>query len=149
MDLAGKKVLVTGAGGFIASHLCEELVKKGASVKAFVRYNSRNDWGKLEELPQDILSHIEVVSGDIQDPFFVDEAVKVVSETLKHANVAKEKAESMAVEIAEGLADKLKLATKDELDVVEKLALIAREKAEALEKRVKALEVEIQKLNKA
>ena len=77
---------------------------------------------------------------------FVDEAVKVVSETLKHANVAKEKAESMAVEIAEGLADKLKLATKDELDVVEKLALIAREKAEALEKRVKALEDEIQKL---
>ena len=79
---------------------------------------------------------------------FVDEAVKFVSETLKHANVAKEKAESMAVEIAEGLADKLKLATKDELDVVEKLALIAREKAEALEKRVKALEVEIQKLKK-
>ncbi len=77
---------------------------------------------------------------------FVDEAVKVVSETMKHANVAKDKAESMAVEIAEGLADKLKLATKDELDVVEKLALIAREKAEALEKRVKALEEEIQKL---
>ena len=77
---------------------------------------------------------------------FVDEAVKVVSETLKHANVAKDKAGSMAVEIAEGLADKLKLATKDELDVVEKLALIAREKAEAMEKRVAALEEEIQKL---
>lgn len=80
---------------------------------------------------------------------FVDEAVKVVSETLKQANVAKEKAESLAVEIAEGLADKLKLATKDELDVVEKLALIAREKVEALEKRVRALEEEIQKLKKA
>ena len=76
MDLAGKKVLVTGAGGFIASHLCEELVRKGAKVKAFIRYNSRNDWGKLEELPKDILSHIEVVVGDIQDPFFVDGAVK-------------------------------------------------------------------------
>jgi BMFP domain-containing protein YqiC len=71
---------------------------------------------------------------------FVDEAVKLISEILKHANVAKEKAESLAVEIAEGLADRLKLATKDELDVVEKLALIAREKVEALEKRVKALE---------
>ncbi len=71
---------------------------------------------------------------------FVDEAVKFISETLKQANVAKEKAESFTVEIAEGVADKLKLATKDELDVVEKLALIAREKIDALEKRVKALE---------
>lgn len=71
---------------------------------------------------------------------FVDEAVKLVSETLKQANVAKDKAESLAVEIAEGLADKLKLATQDELEVVKKLALIAREKAEALEKRVEALE---------
>lgn len=71
---------------------------------------------------------------------FVDEAVKFISETLKQANVAKEKAESLTVEIAEGVADKLKLATKDELDVVEKLALIAREKIDALEKRVKALE---------
>ena len=75
MKLSGKKVLVTGAGGFIASHLCEELVRKGARVKAFIRYNSRNDWGKLEELPADILSEIEVVAGDIQDPFFVDSAV--------------------------------------------------------------------------
>lgn len=71
---------------------------------------------------------------------FVDEAVKLVSETLKQANVAKDKAESLAVEIAEGVADKLKLATQDELEVVKKLALIAREKVEALEKRVKALE---------
>lgn len=71
---------------------------------------------------------------------FVDEAVKLVSETLKHANVAKDKAESLAVEIAEGLADRLKLATKDEVDVVEKLAINAREKIEAMEKRVKALE---------
>lgn len=76
MDLSGKKVLVTGAGGFIASHLCEELVRAGARVKAFIRYNSRNDWGKLEELPKDVLSEIEVVAGDIQDPFFVDSAVK-------------------------------------------------------------------------
>lgn len=80
---------------------------------------------------------------------FVDEAVKLVSETLKHANVAKDKAESLAVEIAEGVADKLKLATQDELEVVKKLALIAREKAEALEKRVEALEEEILNLKKA
>ncbi len=76
MDIKGKKVLVTGAAGFIASHLCEGLVKRGANVKAFVRYNSRNDWGKLEELPKDVLAEIEVVAGDIQDPFFVDGAVK-------------------------------------------------------------------------
>lgn len=76
MNLKGKKVLVTGAAGFIASHLCEELVRRGANVKAFIRYNSRNDWGKLEELPADILAEIEVTSGDIQDPFFVDRAVR-------------------------------------------------------------------------
>lgn len=71
-----KPVLVTGAGGFIGSHLVEELAKLGAKVRAFVKYNSRNDWGMLELLPSDILREVEVISGDIQDPFFVKKAVK-------------------------------------------------------------------------
>jgi len=71
-----KKVLVTGAGGFIGSHLTEELVKKGYQVRAFVRYNSRNNWGHLESLDKSILDHIEIMSGDITDPFFVDKAVE-------------------------------------------------------------------------
>jgi dTDP-glucose 4,6-dehydratase len=50
LKLEGKKVLVTGAGGFIGSHLTEGLVKIGASVRALVKYNSRNDWGLLEML---------------------------------------------------------------------------------------------------
>ena len=47
-SLAGSRILVTGAGGFIGSHLVERLVREGASVRAFVHYNSRNDWGLLE-----------------------------------------------------------------------------------------------------
>jgi len=60
-----KKVLVTGAGGFIGSHLTESLVESGYSVKAFVRYNSRNSWGWLEESQHK--KEIEIVSGDIRD----------------------------------------------------------------------------------
>jgi NAD dependent epimerase/dehydratase len=67
MALKGKKVLVTGAGGFVGSHLAEELVKAGADVTAFVKYNSRNDWGLIEELPADIRQSIEVVPGDLKD----------------------------------------------------------------------------------
>jgi dTDP-glucose 4,6-dehydratase len=59
------KVLVTGAGGFIGSHLVELLVERGFSVKAFVRYNSKNNWGWLEESPY--RKEIEVVSGDVRD----------------------------------------------------------------------------------
>jgi NAD dependent epimerase/dehydratase len=70
------KTLVTGAGGFIGSHLVERLVRDGAAVRALVHYNSRNDWGLLESLPGDLLAHVEVLSGDIQDPFFVDKTVK-------------------------------------------------------------------------
>ncbi len=76
MSLKGKKVLVTGAGGFIASHLAEELVKTGAKVTAFVRYNSRNDWGLIEELPDGIREEIEVVSGDLKDSDAVRRIVK-------------------------------------------------------------------------
>jgi NAD dependent epimerase/dehydratase len=71
-----KKVLVTGAGGFIGSHLVEALLEKGASVRAFVKYNSRSDWGMLSDLPAESQKSIEVVSGDIRDPFFVRKAVQ-------------------------------------------------------------------------
>ena len=60
-----KYVLVTGAGGFIGSHLTEHLVEKGMNVKAFVRYNSKNNWGWLEH--SFVKKHIEVVTGDIRD----------------------------------------------------------------------------------
>jgi len=64
---AGKKVLVTGAGGFIGSHLVETLIALGAQVRAFVRYNSRNDSGLLKMLPPDVLSQVEIIPGDIRD----------------------------------------------------------------------------------
>lgn len=63
-----KKVLVTGADGFIGSHLTEELVKKGYEVKAFVYYNSFNTWGWLDTFPSDVMEHVEVFQGDIRDP---------------------------------------------------------------------------------
>jgi NAD dependent epimerase/dehydratase len=69
-------VLVTGAGGFIGSHLVEALVRRGAQVRAFVHYNSRNDWGQLERVPRGVRERIEVVAGDVRDPFFVGGVVK-------------------------------------------------------------------------
>jgi NAD dependent epimerase/dehydratase len=74
--LKDKKVLVTGAGGFIGSHLVEALVGKGANVRAFVKYNGRGDLGMLSEIPEQILGNLEIVMGDIRDPFFVRKAVK-------------------------------------------------------------------------
>jgi dTDP-glucose 4,6-dehydratase len=71
-----KNALVTGAGGFIGSHLTERLVRDGVQVRALVHYNSRNDWGHLDHLPADVKSAIEVVTGDIQDPFAVRSAVR-------------------------------------------------------------------------
>lgn len=71
-----KKILVTGADGFIGSHLTEELVKKGYKVKAFVYYNSFNTWGWLDTLPASIMEKIEVFQGDIRDPHGVKEAMK-------------------------------------------------------------------------
>ena len=62
-----KKILVTGADGFIGSHLVEKLVKKGYSVKAFVYYNSFNNWGWLEKVNRKILNEVEIVPGDIRD----------------------------------------------------------------------------------
>lgn len=70
------KVLVTGSDGFIGSHLTEELVKKGYEVKAFVYYNSFNNWGWLDTLPEDIMKHVEIFQGDIRDPNGVKEAMK-------------------------------------------------------------------------
>lgn len=71
-----KKVLVTGADGFIGSHLTEELVKKGYNVKAFVYYNSFNSWGWLDTLPSEIMNNVEIFQGDIRDPNGVREAMK-------------------------------------------------------------------------
>ena len=62
-----QKVLVTGAGGFIASHLVEALVQRGARVRAFVRYNSRGDPGLLSLLPGETLREVEIIAGDLRD----------------------------------------------------------------------------------
>lgn len=68
MILKGKKVLVTGADGFIGSHLTEELMRKGAKVRALSYYNSFNNWGWLEVLPAS--ENLEIVTGDIRDSHF-------------------------------------------------------------------------------
>lgn len=71
-----KKVLVTGAGGFIGSHVTELLVKEGYQVKAFVQYNSLNHWEWLESIDKRILAEVDVFAGDIRDPFGVKTAMK-------------------------------------------------------------------------
>ncbi len=74
-----KHILVTGAGGFIASHLVEELVAQGAQVRAFVRYNSRGDPGLLSLLPPDTYAQLEVIAGDLRDLPAVKDAMRGVS----------------------------------------------------------------------
>ena len=76
MILKNKKVLVTGADGFIGSHLVERLLKEGAQIRAFVYYNAFNHWGWLDTFPEDRLKEIDVFTGDIRDPNGVLEAVK-------------------------------------------------------------------------
>ena len=78
--MSKNKILVTGSDGFIGSHLVEELLKNGHAVKAFVMYNSFNSWGWLDTFPKDVLSEIEIFSGDVRDPNGVREAIKDVNE---------------------------------------------------------------------
>ena len=75
-----KKILVTGADGFIGSHLTEQLLETGYDVKAFVMYNSFNTWGWLDTLPKEKLNQIEIFQGDIRDPNGVMQAIKGVDE---------------------------------------------------------------------
>lgn len=69
------RVLLTGAGGFIGSHLAERLVHAGAQVRALVHYNSRNDWGLLEQLEHDVTSAMDVMLGDLTDATLIRRAV--------------------------------------------------------------------------
>jgi len=75
MELAGARALVTGAGGFIGSHLVEALHGLGARVTAMVHYDARPDLSNLELAPQGVRDAIQIASGNIEDPFFVDGAV--------------------------------------------------------------------------
>jgi NAD dependent epimerase/dehydratase len=76
MDLNGKKILVTGADGFIGSHLVEELVRRGHDVRAFVLYNSFNSWGWLDHADSEVKKSLDVFSGDIRDPHGVKQAMQ-------------------------------------------------------------------------
>jgi NAD dependent epimerase/dehydratase len=75
MNWSDKRVLITGSGGFIGSHLTEKLIELNADVKCFVKYNSRSEWGYLDTLPQEVKNHLSVFSGDLKDPDAVRSAV--------------------------------------------------------------------------
>lgn len=76
MELTGKKVLVTGAGGFIGSHLVEELVRKGADVRCFLKYNSKGGLGNLTKIPKEIFDKLEIIRDDLRDLEAVKKAVE-------------------------------------------------------------------------
>lgn len=75
-----KKILITGADGFIGSHLAEQLIKEGKKVKAFVYYNSFGNWGWLDTFSKELLDEIEIFAGDIRDPHGVRTAMNEVDE---------------------------------------------------------------------
>jgi NAD dependent epimerase/dehydratase len=77
-DLDGRRILVTGAGGFIGSHLTEALLARGARVRALVHYDSRGSWGELSPLRAEPPAALEVRPGDVRDPFLVDSLVQGV-----------------------------------------------------------------------
>ena len=76
MDLSGKKILVTGADGFIGSHLVEALVRRGHDVRAFVLYNSFNSWGWLDHSEPSIKKNLDIFAGDVRDPYGVKQAMR-------------------------------------------------------------------------
>ncbi len=76
MDLSNRKILITGADGFIGSHLTEELVRSGADVRAFVFYNSFNSWGWLDHSVEEIKKNMDVFAGDVRDPHGVKKAME-------------------------------------------------------------------------
>lgn len=79
MEWRDRPVAVTGAAGFIGSHLVEELAERGGRVRAFARYNSRGDQGFLHNLPPQIQDRVEVVAGDLRDPEAVEGLVRGAS----------------------------------------------------------------------
>jgi len=76
VELKNKKIFITGADGFIGSHLVENLLLENCEITALVNYNSFNSWGWLDSLPKNIVSNIEVISGDIRDANCIRNASK-------------------------------------------------------------------------
>lgn len=76
MNWTGKRVTVTGGAGFIGSHLCEELLAAGASVRVFTRYSSNGIQGALRDVSADVFNSLEIIAGDLRDPFGVDQAIR-------------------------------------------------------------------------
>lgn len=76
MNLNNRKILVTGADGFIGSHLTEELIRRGHDVRAFVYYNSFNSWGWLDQIAPEMRRSLDVFAGDIRDPYGVRTAMQ-------------------------------------------------------------------------